>query len=190
MGGLNLDKVLIIIAGMPGTGKTTFANYLSDKLQKTLICKDKLKEIVWDKLHYDSSQSQKYGGLAYDLSFHFCEMLMKSKQTIIFESNFGNTCPHILKTMINTYGYKVITVLFDGDVKVIHKRFVERDVTEERHPGLVANGRFNDFEFFKKSTEPCRNFKYGDIIITVDTTDFSKVSYDDIVTKIISQSNA
>lgn len=63
--------------------------------------------------------------------------------------------------MVNTYGYKVITVLFDGDVEVIHKRFVERDVTEERHPGLVANGRFNDFEFFKKSTEPCRNFKIG-----------------------------
>lgn len=62
-----MDKVLIIVAGMPGTGKTKFANYLSDKLQKTLICKDKLKEIVWDKLHYDTAESQKYGGLAYDL---------------------------------------------------------------------------------------------------------------------------
>jgi adenylate kinase family enzyme len=30
---LNLYKVLIIIAGMPGAGKTRFANYLSDKLQ-------------------------------------------------------------------------------------------------------------------------------------------------------------
>lgn len=104
----NLDKVLIIVAGMPGTGKTIFANYLSDKLQKTLICKDKLKEVVWDKLHYD---------------------------------------------------------------------------TAERHHGLVSNGRFNHFEFFKK-TELCRNFKYGDSIITVDTTDFSKVSYGDIVRKL------
>ena len=115
----------------------------------------------------------------------FCEMLMKSRQMIIFESNFGNICPDILKTMVNKYGYKVITILFDGDVQVIHKRFVERDITEERHSGLVSNGRFNDFEFFKKVTQPCRYFDYGDCIITVDTTDFSKVSYDDIVAKII-----
>jgi predicted kinase len=181
-----LDKVLIIIAGMPGTGKTRFANYLAGKLQKALICKDKFKEIIWDKLHYDTSETQKYGGLAYDLSFHFCEMLMKSKQTIIFESNFGNTCPDKLKTMVDTYGYKVITILFDGDVEVVHKRFVERDLTDERHPGLVSKGRYNDFEFFKKATQPCRDFNYGDCIITVDTTDFSKVSYDEIVTQIVS----
>lgn len=185
MGVLNLDKVLIIIAGMPGAGKTRFANYLSDKLQISLICKDKLKEIIWEKMYYDASETQKYGSLAYDLSFHFCEMLMKSKRTIIVESNFGNICPDILVKMINKYGYKVITILFDGDVEVIHKRFVERDITEERHPGLIVNGRFNDFEFFKKATQPCRDFDYGDCIITVDTTDFSKVSYDDIVAKII-----
>lgn len=180
-----MDKVLILVAGMPGTGKTRFANYLSDKLQKSLICKDKLKEIIWDKLHYDASETQKYGGLAYDLSFHFCEMLMKSKQTIIFESNFSSTCPDILLMMVNKYGYKVITILFDGDVEVIHKRFVERDKTEERHPGLVSNGCFHDFDFFKKATHPCRDFNYGDCIITVDTTDFSKVSYDNIIVKII-----
>lgn len=180
-----MDKVLIIIAGMPGAGKTRFANYLSDKLQISLICKDKLKEIIWNKMHYDASETQKYGSLAYDLSFHFCETLMKSKQTIIFESNFGNICPDILVTMVNKYGYKVITILFDGDVEVIHKRFVERDITEERHPGLVSNGCYNDFEFFKRATQPCRDFDYGDRIITVNTTDFSKVSYEDIVAKII-----
>ncbi|MFL0269332.1 hypothetical protein [Candidatus Clostridium radicumherbarum] len=98
-----MDKVLIIIAGMPGTGKTRFANYLSHKLQKSLICKDKLKEIIWDKLHYDAWETQKYGG----------------------------------------------------------------------------------FEFFKKVTQLCRDFDYGDCIITVDTTDFSKVSYNDIFAKII-----
>lgn len=180
-----MEKVLIIIAGMPGTGKTRFANYLSDKLQISLICKDKLKEIIWDKLHYDSSETQKYGGLAYDLSFHFCEMLMKSSQTIIFESNFSSTCPDILKALVNKYEYKVITILLDGNVEVIHKRFVERDTTEERHAGLVSNGRFNNLEFFMKATQPCRDFDYGDFKLTVDTTDFSKVFYDDIIAKII-----
>jgi deoxyadenosine/deoxycytidine kinase len=184
----DLDKTLIIIAGMPGTGKTTFANFLSDKLQIPLVCKDKLKEIIWDKVHYDTNirtEAQKYAGLAYDISFHFCEMLMKSNQTFIFESNFGRECPEPIKLNVNQYKYRVITVLFDGEVEAIHKRFLARDITEERHPGLVSNNYFSDFEYFKKSTQACREFNYGDVRITVDSTDFSKVSYDDILMKIL-----
>lgn len=173
---------------MPATGKTTFANYLSHKLQVPLVCKDKLKEIIWEKVHYDTNirtESQKYGGLAYDLSFHFCEVLMKTNQTFIFESNFTNPCPDILTSKIIKYKYKVITVLFDGDVEVIHKRFLARDITEERHQGLVSNNYFSDLKYFEKAVKPCRDFDYGDIQITVDSTDFSTVSYDDIIEKIL-----
>ena len=89
---------------MHATGKTTLANYLSDKMQVPLVCKDKLKEIIWDKVHYDTNirtESQKYGELAYDLSFHFCEMLMKTNQTFIFESNFTNSCTDILNSKVS-----------------------------------------------------------------------------------------
>lgn len=183
-------KTLIIIAGMPATGKTTFANYLSDKMKVPLVSKDWLKEIIWDKIHFDTNiraESQKYGGLAFDLTFHICEMLMKTNQIFIIESNFTKPCPNILNSIVNKYKYKVITVLFDGDVEVIHQRFLARDVTEERHQGLVSNNYFSDFELFKKATKPSRDFDYGDIRIIVDSTDFSKVSYDDIVVKILEQ---
>lgn len=180
-----MEKVMIIITGMPGTGKTKLANYVSDTLQIPLICKDKLKEIVWDKLNYDTAESKKYSDLAYDLSFHFCEEIMKSGQKIIIESNFGNTCPSILKALIDKYKYKVITVLLDGDVAVIHKRFIEREATEERHAGLISNGRYNSLEVFKNATKACRSFDYGDYKITVDTTSFSNVDYDAITAKII-----
>lgn len=183
-----LEKNLILIAGMPGTGKTRFANYLSEKLKITLICKDKLKEIIWDNVHYDTNiraNSQKYGIIAYDLSFHFCEMLMRTNQPVIFESNFINPCPDILDSIVKKYGYRVITLLFDGDIKIIHKRFLERDATNERHPGLVSNNYFSNFEMFMNSTKPCRDFNYGDIMINVDTTDFSKLSYDDLIERIL-----
>lgn len=184
-----MEKVLILIAGMPGVGKTRFANYLSEKLQIALICKDKLKEIIWDKVHYDTSirtESKIYAGLAYDLSFYFCEMLMGTSQPVIFESNFTKLGGDIFQPMVQKYGYKVINVLFDGDSQVIHKRFVERDKTSERHPGLVSNGFFDDFEVFEKAAQACGDFKYGDVIINVDATDFSKISYDDLVEKVLS----
>lgn len=176
-GGVYLEKVLILIAGMPGVGKTRFANYLSDKLHIALISKDKLKEIIWDKLHFDPSirtESKKYAGLAYDLSFHFCEMLMGTSQPVIFESNFTKLGGDIFQPMVQKYGYKVINVLFDGDPEIIHKRFVERDITRERHPGLVANGFFDDFEVFKPAAQACGSFKYGDVVIAVNATDFQK----------------
>jgi len=76
-------------------------------------------------------------------------------------------------------------VLFDGDVEVIHQRFLARDTTAERHQGLVSINYYGDFEFFKKATKSCRDFDYGDIRIIVDSTDFSKVSYDEIIAQVL-----
>lgn len=183
-----MKKVLILIAGMPGVGKTRFAEYLSGNLRVPLICKDKVKEIIWDKVQYDTNtrtESKIYAQLAYDLSFHFCEMLMRADQTFICESNFVHPAGDNFNQMAEKYGYKVINVLFDGDVEVIHKRFVERDVTSERHPGLASNGFFKDLEVFRNAAKACSNFKYGDVLIIVDATDFSKVSYENLVEEIV-----
>ncbi|MCL2378078.1 MAG: ATP-binding protein [Defluviitaleaceae bacterium] len=183
-----MNNTLILVAGLPGAGKTRFADYLSNRLQAPLICKDRIKETVWDRIMYDTNNrdnSQIYGRLAYDLSFSFCETLLKTRQPVVFESNFVKPADEILHSMVQKYEYTVINVLFGGDYNVIHKRFVERDVTGERHPGLVSNGFFNDFEVYKKAAQNCENFLYGDVVINVDATDFSNIIYDDIVERIL-----
>lgn len=183
-----MNQLLILVAGMPGAGKTRFADYLSAKMGIPLICKDRLKELMWNRLHYDTtvrSESRKFGGLAYDLAYHFCESLMQAGGPVIMESNFTGDSGEIIGRLAERYGYRTITVLFDGDAAVIHRRFLERDATEERHPGLVSNGVFSDLAFFEKQVQPCREFHFGDSVITVDATDFSKVSYDEIVEQIL-----
>ena len=87
--------------------------------------------------------------------------------------------------MVKKYDYKVINVLFSGDWEVIHRRFVKRDITSERHPGLVSNGFFDDFKVFEKAAKSCESFRYGNVVIDVDATDFSKLSYDDLIDKIL-----
>ena len=183
-----MEKKLILVAGRPGTGKTWLANYLSEKLGIVLICKDKLKEIIWDKIRYDTkirSESQKYGGLAYDLSFHFCDMIMATGNSVIFESNFVEPGSELLRPYVEKYGYKVITIMLDGDTEIIHKRFMDREVTDERHPGLISYNHFSDYEAFKRATQPCRDFDYGDIKILVDITDFSKVDYEGLAEQVL-----
>jgi len=176
-----MEKMLILVSGMPGVGKTTFANYLSEKCQLALISKDKLKEIIWDRIEYDPTETQVYGGVAYDLSFHFCEMLMKMGQSVILESNFVDLSWKMLQPLVSSYNYQVVNVLFDGDPEVVHRRVLERDETSERHSGLILKGYFDDFDVFKRHVQACRDFKYGDVLIHVDTTDFAKVCYDDLI---------
>ena len=184
-----MKKTLILVAGMPRTGKTTFANYLTEKLKITSIYVDKVKELIWDKTYFEKSiwlEIQKYGArnLSLDLACHFCEMLMKSGSSIIFENIWINADK--LKNMVEKYDYKVITVLLDGDVEIIHKRFLERENTPERHPSIITNSQFTDLDVFRKATQIFRDFNFGNAKIIVDTSDFSKVDYDDILNKIIS----
>lgn len=184
-----MERTLIIVAGMPASGKTTFADYLSQTLRLPLVCKDRIKETLWERTHYDGSireEAQKYGGMAYDLSFHFCQCLMQTGMPLIFESNLGAACPPDLARLVERYGYRVITVLFDGDMETVHRRFLEREQTT-RHPGLVSGSRFADLETFTRAMAPCREFSYGDRVLRVDTTDFDRVSYADIVKQITAE---
>lgn len=182
-----MKKTIILVAGMPATGKTTLAEYLSKELRVPLVCKDHVKECLWERLHFDGrikSESQKYGALAYDLSFHFCEALMQVDSPVIFESNFGAECPPELDRLVRKYGYQVVTVLLDGDVETIHRRFCQREQTDARHPGVRSGERFASLEAFMQRTGPCRDFSYGDHLLRVDTTDFAKVSFEEILAQV------
>ena len=135
---------------------------------------------MWDRLRYDATiraETQKFGGVAYDLSFYMCEELMKAGLPLIFESNFGAKCPETLERLVETYDYPVLTFLFDGDVASIHKRFVERDNSSQRHPGLRSHNRFDDLGHFMRAMAPCRDFSYGNKIIRVDSTVLEQISY-------------
>lgn len=187
LGVVRLKKTLILVAGMPATGKTTMAEYLSKELNLPLVCKDHIKECMWERLRFDGSiqsESQKYGGLAYDMSFHFIETLMGAGISLIFESNFSADCPPKLLELICQYGYRVIAVLLDGDIEVVHRRFLQREQTEARHPGVRSGERFASLEAFVRRTGPCREFSYGDYLIRVDTTDFEAVPYEEILEEI------
>lgn len=67
------NKRIILIGGIPAAGKTTFAAYLSEKLQIPMICKDHIKECLYDVLQYDTSTREiavKHGIAGYSVFFH------------------------------------------------------------------------------------------------------------------------
>ena len=51
-------STLYIVAGLPGTGKTTLSEYLQRELGVPLFCKDKMKEILFDVVGFQSPQGK------------------------------------------------------------------------------------------------------------------------------------
>ncbi len=68
-------------------------------------------------------------------------------------------------------------------LELLHQRFINREKTEERHIGL-SNGVYNDFETYKKVAIHQTEFDLGDKRVEVDVSDWDKVDYEYIDSKI------
>ena len=84
---------LILISGMPATGKTTLARLVADALGWPLFTKDRFKELLFDSGAYDAAtfdraQSRLIGTQAVALLRSVADSLLGSGASVILESNF------------------------------------------------------------------------------------------------------
>ena len=174
---------IIILAGIPASGKTTYGRHLSEKMGLPFISKDAIKEKLHDVLKYDSAETMLYGKASYSVFYYITDCLMKAGTSFILESNFtAPTSTNILQQMIDEHGYRAITVLFDADVNVLKKRYIDRDATDERHPGLRMNPEILKMHY-TVDMEAYRNFCVGEKIV-VDTNELEKLNYNEVDKKL------
>lgn len=188
----------ILIAGMPATGKSRFAGWLSAELGLPCMSKDTVKEILFDKIGFQSrAQKVALGDAAMDIIYHYTECQMVAGQPFILENNFEDSSKAGIAALVERYGYKSITVLFDGDTEVLYRRFVARDQSPERHRGHVVNTAYPEMaerppyvpmglDAFCEGMEKrgFRRFSIGGKMIRVDCTDFAQVDYEEILARI------
>jgi dephospho-CoA kinase len=174
---------IILIAGMPGTGKSTYAKYLSEKINLPLVSYDRIKSKEWDYLHENGLQSvldTSFGKMAYEFFWFFCKEIMTTKSSLVADYIFHPMNIDILHSLVNEHGYKAITVLFDCDTKIAYDRFIARN--NDRHPGIMVKGI--SYEAFEKGTQANRDLRFETKIIHVNTDNFENVSYEDITKQI------
>lgn len=191
---------LILVAGMPATGKTTFAKYLSEQLQIPMVSKDEIKELLFDSVGFHSrAEKVALGAGSMEIAYYFTESLIRTKKSVILENNFENDSKPGLVKLTEKYHCNTITILFDGELTTVYRRFVERDKSPTRHRGHVVNTEYPEksgaedipsplsFENFVKGVNErgIRDFSVGGEVIRVDTTDFSKMSYSGVVQQVI-----
>jgi len=79
---------LLIITGMPGTGKTTLARDLARRHGLPLICKDTIKESVLDVLVPDAARSREMSNISFAIMFALTRELLSLGGSLILEGNF------------------------------------------------------------------------------------------------------
>ncbi len=183
-----LGRSIIIIAGCPATGKTTYGTRISQILKIPFFSKDRIKELIYnfldnDGLDYESKR--RIGEISYKIFYQIIEEQMKAGLPIMAESNFTKESIEIIKNLLNRYSYSSITLKFDADVSILHKRFLEREYSDNRPKGLKANGKFDDFYSFENMYLKSKEFVLDNKEILIDTTDFSKVDIEKIIENIL-----
>jgi len=193
-------SVCILIAGLPASGKSTFARMLSRELGVPCLSKDAIKESLFDTLGFQSrAEKVQLGEAAYRILLDQAEKMLSAGLTVALENNFEDSSLTPLQEMLRRTAARPVTVMFDGDVAAIHARFLLRDQSPERHRGHVVNTCYPEagpapytplsLEAFAAGMEArgYRRFDAGGPKLTVDATDLDSVSWPEILNWVKSQ---
>ena len=189
----------ILVTGIPAAGKSTAAEFLSDRLNLPMISKDKIKECLFDTVGFTSRDEKvKLGSGSMEIIYYMAGQLMKKGQPFILENNFEHASTEGLRQLLVKYSYTAVTVVLTGDFSAIYQRFLERDKNPGRHRGHVVNDRYPEIEPWGKAgtvlsyesfvegihNRGMDNFCANGPCIAVDTTDYSKVDWIGLVEKL------
>lgn len=187
---------IIAVAGLPASGKSSLAEYLTKETHIPLICKDSIKEALFDTIGFHSRKEKTVLNRAsLKIMFYAGKQIIKTGQNVILENNFENDAYPYFEMLLKDPNVQCITISVGGDTKVIYERYVKRNRDPSRHRGHVLSTEYPEKKKPGQIPEPisfeefCQgfqergmtDFKIGESVIYVDATDFSKVRYEDIL---------
>ena len=175
-----MSNKIILVGGYCATGKSVFSNKLSNLLNIPCFNKDVIKEVLGDGFGSENDMVEKKGSAAtFLIMLHILEKMLQAYNICILESNFKLKEMEQIKKLLEKYNCECLTFIFKGDFEILFKRYMERDVTEERH--WVHNTAGETADNFKEG-HLCSGIGETGIgkIITIDSTKFENINYNEL----------
>lgn len=179
--------LLVVVAGLPCTGKTTLAHRLAHAVPLPIIAKDDIKESLFDTLGWsDRNWSIQLGRAAILLLYQTVETLLRAGVPVIAEAYFH---PEVAQAELQAIQARtpcrtfVIECIAEGEVLL--QRWRDRLAHGERHPGHVDDTASD--EVIRAILLQGRNapqLKISHCCQVIDTTDFAAVDFNKLVAEI------
>lgn len=116
--------VLIILHGFPGSGKTHFANRLTQSINAVHVSSDKLRGELFEKPRFDKEEN----GVVTHLALYMCEEFLKAGVSVVFD---GDTDRYAKRRFLTDIAKKQrvtsVLVWFQVDQETAFARVNQRD---------------------------------------------------------------
>ena len=186
---------IIVLCGMPATGKSTVCRRLTEEFGYPVVEKDAIKEKLFDTVGFECyAEKRALDHAANAVVIHMTEEILKTGGSLIVDNNFDDVSGKKFCEVLEKYAPASASVFLYGDLDTLHARYTERDNSHARHLGHVLQEHYppregdslyytmTREEFYEKFMKRgMDSFRCPGGRMEIDTTDFASVDHDAIV---------
>ncbi len=138
---------LIVVSGLPASGKTTLGKEVARRLGIPFFSKDAIKERLFDERGFsDRAWSKQLGIEAYEELYRAVEQTLNNKSDCVIESNFKpGISESDLSALLQKTGAECAQIFCHAPGHLLFERFERRARSGERHPGHVDANNLDEF---------------------------------------------